>query len=87
MSNTQFEKTEGEVPRYVSEWEYAEDLRKRLQEIADGIAESGLSYSAIARACRVGWWVVRNASKGIPVRYDSAARIGYFLGVWKEGKA
>ena len=69
------------APRYVSEWEYAEDLRKKLNELAEGIARSGMSFSAIARGCRVGWWVVRNASKGIPVRFDSAARIGYFLGV------
>ena len=84
MKDTHFGNEE-RPPRYVSEWEYAEDLRKKLNELAEGIARSGMSYSAIARGCRVGWWVVRNASKGIPVRFDSAARIGYFLGVIEGG--
>ena len=47
--------------------------------IAEAVRASGLTIAAIARATRCHWETVYHASRGIPVRYDSARRIVYYL--------
>lgn len=66
-------------PRYIPETEFSEDLDRGLQALADGIAASGLTIAAIARATRMRWETVYHAARKIPVRYDSARRIEYYL--------
>lgn len=65
--------------RYIPETEFSEDLDRGLQALADGIAASGITIAAIARATRMRWETVSHAARKIPVRYDSARRIEYFL--------
>ena len=63
----------------IPETAFAEDLAKGLGEIAQAVGASGLTIAEIARGTRCHWETVYHASKGIPVRYDSARRILYFL--------
>ena len=69
---------------YISEQEFAEDLDRRLQEMARAVAFSGLTLSEIATAARVKWDTVYKVSQGRPVRMDNAARILHFLEVHKQ---
>lgn len=69
------EKAERRIP----EVEFAADLAQGLDGIADAIQRSGLPLAAIARGARVHWETVYHASKRLPVRYDSARRIMYYL--------
>ena len=64
---------------HIPEAEYVDDLSMGLDEIAMAINGSGLSIAAIARGTRCHWETVSNASKRIPVRYDSYRRIMYYL--------
>lgn len=66
---------QGRIP----EAEFAADLSIGLNEIAEAIARSGLSLAAIARATRTHWETVYHAAHGIPIRYDNARRIMYYL--------
>ena len=63
----------------IPETEFAADLAEGLNAIAQAIARSGLSIAAIARATRTHWETVYHASHGIPIRYDNARRILYYL--------
>lgn len=63
----------------IPEAEFAADLSIGLNEIAEAIARSGLTLAAIARATRTHWETVYHAAHGIPVRFDSARRIMYYL--------
>lgn len=65
--------------RRIPEVEFAADLAQGLDGIADAIHRSGLPLAAIARGARVHWETVYHASKRLPVRYDSARRIMYYL--------
>lgn len=65
--------------RRIPETEYAADLAKGLAELSGAIRESGLTIAAIARGTRCHWETVYHAANNIPVRYDSARRIMYFL--------
>lgn len=65
--------------RRIPECEYAADLAEGLAELSTAIQESGLSIAAIARGTRCHWETVYHASNGVPVRFDSARRIMYFL--------
>ena len=65
--------------REIPETEYRADLEKGLNEIAEKVARSGLSIKAIARETACHWETVYHAASGIPVRYDNARRIVYFL--------
>lgn len=76
-----------EQPLYISEQEFAEDLNRRLQEMARAVAFSGLTLSEIAAAARVKWDTVYKVSQGRPVRMDNAARILHFLEVYKQREA
>lgn len=67
--------------RYIPESEFAEDLAASLEAIAAMIARSGLSIAAIARETGLHWQSVANAANGVPVRFDSARRLQYFLRV------
>ena len=66
---------QGRIP----EAEFAADLAQGLDGIAEAIARSGLSLAAIARATRTHWETVYHAAHGIPIRYDNARRIMYYL--------
>ena len=72
-------------PRRIPEAEYAADLAQALNAIAEAIARSGLSLAAIARATRCNWETVYHAANGIPVRFDSARRIMYYLNQRQDG--
>ena len=65
--------------RRIPEAEFAADLAQGLDEIAAAIARSGLPLAAIARATRCHWETVYHAANGVPVRFDSARRIMYYL--------
>ena len=65
--------------RRIPETEYAADLADGLAELSGAIRESGLTIAAIARGTRCHWETVYHAANNIPVRYDSARRIMYFL--------
>lgn len=67
------------IQRRIPETEYAEDLAHGLAELSTAIRASGLSIAAIARGTRCHWETVYHASRNIPVRYDSARRIMYYL--------
>ena len=63
----------------IPEAEFTADLNQGLLELAVAIKESGLSIAAIARATRTHWETVYHASHGIPIRYDNARRIMYYI--------
>ena len=67
-----------EIP-YIPEADFSQDLEAGLNELAAAVARSGLSLSAIARGARCHWETVYHAANGIPVRYDNARRIVYYL--------
>lgn len=65
--------------RRIPECEYAADLADGLAELSNAIKASGLTIAAIARGTRCHWETVYHAANNIPVRYDSARRILYYL--------
>ena len=66
--------------RRIPESEFAADLAEGLSELSTAIKASGMSIAQIARGTRCHWETVYHAANNIPVRYDSARRILYFLG-------
>ena len=64
----------------IPETEFADDLARGLDEIAEAIRASKQTIAAIARGTRCHWETVYHAANRIPVRYDSARRIMYYLG-------
>lgn len=64
---------------FIPETEFEADRKQGLNEMAEKIARSGLTISALARATRCHWETVYHAANGIPVRYDNARRLAYFL--------
>jgi hypothetical protein len=66
--------------RRIPESEFAADLAEGLSELSTAIKASGMSIAQIARGTRCHWETVYHAANNIPVRYDSARRIMYFLG-------
>lgn len=68
----------------IPEDEFSQDLNASLNELAEKIAKTGLSLSAIARGIRCHWTTVANAANGIPVRFDSYRRIVVFLNKYQE---
>lgn len=65
--------------RRIPEAEYAADLAEGLAELSTAIKASGLSLAAIARGTRCHWETVYHAANNVPVRFDSARRIMYYL--------
>lgn len=65
--------------RRIPEAEFAADLEEGLAEISTAIKASGLSIAQIARGTRCHWETVYNAKRKVPVRFDSARRILYYL--------
>lgn len=65
--------------RRIPEAEFAADLGEGLNELSSAIKASGLTIAAIARGTRCHWETVYHAANNIPVRYDSARRIMYYL--------
>lgn len=65
--------------RRIPEAEFAADLAEGLAEISTAIKASGLSIAQIARGTRCHRETISNASRKVPVRYDSARRILYYL--------
>lgn len=68
-----------EQDRRIPEHEFAADLAEGLAELSTAIKASGLSIAAIARGARCHWETVYHAANNVPVRFDSARRILYFL--------
>lgn len=66
--------------RRIPESEFSADLAEGLSELSTAIKASGMSIAQIARGTRCHWETVYHAANNIPVRYDSARRILYFLG-------
>ena len=54
-------------------------LAGNLAELSTAIQASGLSIAAIARGTRCHWETVYHAAHNVPVRFDSARRIMYYL--------
>ena len=65
--------------RRIPEAEYAADLEEGLNELSTAIKRSGLTIAEIARGTRCHWETVYHAANNIPVRFDSARRIAYYL--------
>jgi hypothetical protein len=65
--------------RRIPEAEFAADLEEGLNELSTAIKSSGLTIAAIARGTRCHWETVYHAANNIPVRYDYARRIMYYL--------
>lgn len=65
--------------RRIPEAEFAADLAEGLAELSTAIKASGLSIAQIARGTRCHWETVYHAANNVPVRYDSARRILYYL--------
>ena len=65
--------------RRIPESEFAADLAEGLSELSTAIKASGLTIAAIARGTRCHWETVYHAANNVPVRYDSARRIMYYL--------
>jgi hypothetical protein len=65
--------------RRIPEAEFAADLEEGLNELSSAIKSSGLTIAAIARGTRCHWETVYHAANNIPVRFDSARRIIYYL--------
>ncbi len=65
--------------RRIPEAEYAADLEEGLSELSTAIRASGLSIAAIARGTRCHWETVYHAANRVPVRFDSARRILFYL--------
>jgi hypothetical protein len=65
--------------RRIPEAEYAADLEEGLNELSTAIRASGLSIAAIARGTRCHWETVYHAANRVPVRFDSARRILFYL--------
>jgi len=65
--------------RRIPEAEYAADLAEGLAELSGAIRASGLNIAQIARGTRCHWETVYHAANNIPVRFDSARRILYYL--------
>ena len=65
--------------RRIPEAEFAADLAEGLAELSTAIKASGLTIAAIARGTRCHWETVYHAAHGVPVRFDSARRIMYYL--------
>ena len=70
--------------RYITEQEYSDDLAASLDALAAMIARSGLSIAEIARGTRMRWDTVAHAANWVPVRYDNARRLLYFLRVYND---
>jgi|GEM_PF-6254254 len=68
-----------EAERHIPEAEFVADLTAGLNELSEAIARSGLTLAAIARGTRMGWETIYRAANGVPIRYDSARRLMYFL--------
>lgn len=64
---------------HIPEVDFSDDLSQGLNELAERIAISGLTISAIAKATRLHWQTVYHAANGIPVRFDSYRRLVLFL--------
>ena len=65
--------------RFIPEAEYAKASAARREALADAIRASGLSYSHIAAATRVGRKAVSRAANGIEIRQETADRIQYYI--------
>lgn len=65
--------------RRIPEAEFAADLAQGLAELSTAIKASGQTIAEIARGTRCHWETVYHAANNIPVRYDSARRIMYYL--------
>ena len=63
----------------IPEAEFAADLEIGLEELSRAIKTSGLTIAEIARGTRCHWETVYNAKRKVPVRFDSARRILYYL--------
>lgn len=67
--------------RVIPEREFRAATDARRQRLADAITASGLSYSHIANATRVGRMSVSRAAKGIEIRQEAFDRIEYYIGL------
>lgn len=63
----------------IPEAEFAADLEEGLNELSAAINASGLTIAEIARGTRCHRETISNAKHKVPVRYDSARRILYYL--------
>lgn len=60
---------------YIPEEAFADYEGRLLLELARAIAFSGYTLSELARAARIKWDTIYNASQGRPVRFCNYARI------------
>lgn len=67
--------------RYISEGEFRRYASARRKELAQAVAESGLTIYEIAKGTRMKWDTVARIAKGHPVRNESQDRVRCYLEV------
>jgi len=73
--------------RFIPEREFRAATENRRQQLAADIKASGLSYSHIAKATRVGRMSVSRAANGIEIRQEVFDRIQYYVSIISPRKA
>lgn len=63
----------------ITEAQFQANEDKVLSDIAQEIAESGMSIYEIAKGCGLSWDTVKAAACAVPVNFSSLTRIRYFI--------
>lgn len=67
----------------ITEDEFIADCDDRLRKLAEEVTGSGMTIYEIAKAARLSWRTVKHVADGIPVRWDTAARILHVVAVMR----
>lgn len=67
--------------RIITEDEFITCCDESLRKLAEEVTGSGLSIYEIAKAARLSWRTVKHVADGIPVRWDTVARIRHVVAV------
>lgn len=67
----------------ITEDEFIADCDDRLRKLAEEVTGSGMTIYEIAKAARLSWKTVKHVADGIPVRWDTAARILHVVAVMR----
>lgn len=70
----------------ITEAQFQANEDKVLADIAQEIADSGLSIYEIAKGCGLSWDTVKAAACAVPVNFSSLARIRYYIKEKQHGR-
>lgn len=71
----------------LTERDFEKSAEHSMGRFAARIRASGLTVYKIASLCGLSWRTVKNASDGLPIRFDSAERIKLALRRYGKGGA